>query len=496
MLQPHRLPDSGDRPVLELGKETAVPVDLGRLDGKTARHAICCGLGIVPRSIHRIIAFVVLTNACMRADEQHDSQAPQRETDGDGLALTASRAVIQPRPPAPDLGPDTQAVAEKAPPREVVQLAHFADVREAPAADSPLIGIVAMGERVAVHERIQAPGCAGRWMAIAPRGFVCADGTPTRRAPSQTMLPRLSRRSIVPGTYAKVRGDEAMVYASLDDAVRRRGGQRPSAELTVRRLSRKRAGGRSFWRTRHGWVATEHLRQLDSSRFQGVDLTRNDAPLMPLAWARFRGDDGKIAVRDRPSRRARPVRRLRARSHATVSTVSPDGEFVHLVGVGWVLRDEVRIAMPSDVPADVSGNERWIDIDVDQQVLVAYEGARPVFATLVSTGRRGHDSPLGTYRIERKVAERTMNSRPSDDDPYAVDRVPWTAYFTGSFALHGAYWHGSFGERKSHGCINLAPIDARRVYGWSEPQVAPGWSEAYASEASRGSVVRLRSSQG
>lgn len=465
------------------------------MSGESARVLLL--VVIVPAPIRRVVALALLTSACMRAAEPHDSQAPLRAAGAGVSTMAASQAVMRPRVPspapvrapavAPELGDEI---------RQVVRIEEFADVHEAPAIDAPLVGIVSVGERVGVRERVEAPGCEGGWLAIAPRGFVCAEATPTRRAPTQTMLPRLPRRAVVPGTYAKVRADEAMVYASLDDAVRGRGGTRPSAALTVRRIGSGRAGGRSYWRTRHGWVATEHLRELDSSRFHGVDLTREGAPLMPLAWARFRGDDGAIAVRDRPSRHARQIGRMRARTHATVSTVSPDGAFVHLVGIGWVLREEVRIARHADVPGEVAGDERWIDIDVDEQVLVAYEGTRPVFATLVSTGRRGHDSPLGTYRIERKVAERTMNSRPDDDDPYAVDRVPWTAYFTGSFALHAAYWHGSFGERKSHGCINLAPIDARRVYGWSEPQVAPGWSEAYATEASKGSVVRLRRAQG
>jgi len=128
-------------------------------------------------------------------------------------------------------------------------------------------------------------------------------------------------------------------------------------------------------------------------------------------------------------------------------------------------------------------------------VLVAYVGARPVYATLVSTGRRTHDTPTGIFRIERKVAERTMSSRTDDDEPYAVDRVPWTAYFIGSYALHTAYWHGSFGERKSHGCVNLSPRDARRLYGWTAPGVLPGYTEIHGSAAQPGAVIRIRSAE-
>ncbi|MBC8071986.1 MAG: L,D-transpeptidase [Deltaproteobacteria bacterium] len=182
-----------------------------------------------------------------------------------------------------------------------------------------------------------------------------------------------------------------------------------------------------------------------------------------------------------------------ARQTVRVLEISDDGAFVRS-DRGWIARDELRVATRVTPPAGTGAEERWLDIDLDEQVLVAYVGARPVYATLVSTGRRNHDTPTGVFRIERKVAERTMNSRADDDEPYAVDRVPWTAYFADSFALHAAYWHGSFGERKSHGCVNLSPVDARMLYRWSAPAVAPGWSEVYGHAEQPGSLVRIHSS--
>jgi hypothetical protein len=48
-------------------------------------------------------------------------------------------------------------------------------------------------------------------------------------------------------------------------------------------------------------------------------------------------------------------------------------------------------------------------------------------------------------------------------------------YFAAGFALHTAYWHDVFGEARSHGCVNLSPIDAHRVFSWTDPPVPPGW---------------------
>ncbi|MCE9517387.1 L,D-transpeptidase, partial [Candidatus Nomurabacteria bacterium] len=45
--------------------------------------------------------------------------------------------------------------------------------------------------------------------------------------------------------------------------------------------------------------------------------------------------------------------------------------------------------------------------------------------------------------------------------------VPWDLYFSADGAvIHGAYWHENFGEKWSHGCVNLAPETARILYQW------------------------------
>ena len=68
-------------------------------------------------------------------------------------------------------------------------------------------------------------------------------------------------------------------------------------------------------------------------------------------------------------------------------------------------------------------------------------------------------------------------------------------YFYRRFALHGAYWHDGFGHRKSHGCVNLAPKDARYVYELTTPNVPPAWMSSYEHNGEPGSVVRVRKGQ-
>ena len=56
--------------------------------------------------------------------------------------------------------------------------------------------------------------------------------------------------------------------------------------------------------------------------------------------------------------------------------------------------------------------------------------------------------------------------------------MPHTQYFNPPFALHGAYWHESFGEPMSAGCVNVSPLDAKWLFDWTDPQVPPGWQGA------------------
>ena len=72
--------------------------------------------------------------------------------------------------------------------------------------------------------------------------------------------------------------------------------------------------------------------------------------------------------------------------------------------------------------------------------------------------------------------------------------MPWTEFFSPEkgLALHTAYWHDGFGHAKSHGCVNLAPIDARWLYFWSDPDVPPGWTMTAGVVEAPGSIVRVR----
>lgn len=125
-------------------------------------------------------------------------------------------------------------------------------------------------------------------------------------------------------------------------------------------------------------------------------------------------------------------------------------------------------------PADVKPAERWIDINLSEQTLVAYEENKPVFATIVSTGRKDFETPEGEFRIYSKHVTITMDDPEGGEEAYSIEDVPWTQYFQDSYALHGAFWHDRFGRVRSHGCVNLSPADARRLFFWTGPHLPSG----------------------
>lgn len=179
---------------------------------------------------------------------------------------------------------------------------------------------------------------------------------------------------------------------------------------------------------------------------------------------------------------------------------SVDGErMVETRDGRWLRSRDLKMALaPSRLPELAEGARRWIDVSIKHQLLVLWEGAEPVYATLVSTGKDGlgdpsssHSTPRGVFTIQQKHVTHTMDSDVADDE-FELRDVPWVMYFKGGYALHAAYWHDDFGRARSHGCVNLSPIDARYVFEWSLPDVPPHWHGAYASDSfGEGTLVRI-----
>jgi hypothetical protein len=143
-----------------------------------------------------------------------------------------------------------------------------------------------------------------------------------------------------------------------------------------------------------------------------------------------------------------------------------NGEVWYQIGRDqWISQYTVGKVIPVERPAEVD-TERWISVDLYEQIVVAYEGNTPIFAALMASGLPRWETQEGLFHIYYRRTRIEMSAGTPGDDFYYLEEVPWTMFFDEGRALHGAYWHDAFGFRRSHGCVNLSITDAHWLYEW------------------------------
>jgi len=151
-------------------------------------------------------------------------------------------------------------------------------------------------------------------------------------------------------------------------------------------------------------------------------------------------------------------------------TQEMDGTQWYMIGLNeWVEHRYARkVDVRSEAPEGIDNN-RWIDIDLYQQTLTAYEDGKVVFATLIASGVDPFWTRPGLFKVYQKKPLETMSGAFEADksDYYYLEDVPWTMYFDQARALHGAYWRAWYGFPGTHGCVNLSIGDAAWLYQWA-----------------------------
>jgi lipoprotein-anchoring transpeptidase ErfK/SrfK len=376
---------------------------------------------------------------------------------------------------------------------------------ETPSSGASVIGIVRRGTVLRVIKPVRGSGCKrGLWYAVSggaactSKGFIVGRSAP--RAAFDQRSPVLSRP--LPFRYGRVKSRTAQRYVTIPSVIEERRYLRATAAGKGLPASVKQLDGdyfvaidreqvstsRTFYRTVRGRYVRKDKVDLKSEPGMRGELL-SGAPSLPLAFVFSSETRPGIAPQGAPLfarsrvRGGAPQRVGEAAYHSRfrVHAVQRWGKrevAVTAAGLG-VARDRLRIAAATPRPARIGRHDKWIHVNLDEQTLVAYRGDRPVFATLVSSGRtKGYATPPGLFRIREKHVTTTMRGVDPVDGPYEVGDVPWTMYYSGSYALHGAYWHDSFGRARSHGCTNLSPIDARWLFRWTEGALPAGWHGA------------------
>lgn len=216
--------------------------------------------------------------------------------------------------------------------------------------------------------------------------------------------------------------------------------------------------------------------------FMAVLLWSSSATAAPKPW------QGTVAaeplnVRSAPHSTAPKVAILRQGQPITVlgwvsgEEIEPTNNVWAMLGEGqYVYSGLIRRSPPEGpppVPNGVSFQGRWIDVNITQQLLTAYEGSQPVRVMVISSGQPDYPSPQGVFRILRRVHNATMDSRslPWVRDSYRLENVLYTQYFNEfGAALHLAWWkkEGSFGIPTSHGCVGMPLEEAEWLWNWAQ----------------------------
>jgi hypothetical protein len=275
---------------------------------------------------------------------------------------------------------------------------------------------------------------------------------------------------VLPLTYARVVQDGAPVYGY------------PS-EVTQDLPPKRRLGTGFVWVSVDGMVSYEGrdyyqinpdeyvladaLNIYRPSAFQGVALAGQ--PERPFAWI-LRAVQPALA----PGGEVNPNAPVHQRYDLVqiFATERLGDQVWYLIGPHqWINQIYVGKVAPSAPPEGVEPGAAWIEVDLFEQTLAAYVGDRMVYATLVSSGLRGWDTPLGLSRVWLRVKMGKMSGGYNRPDYYFLEDVPWSMYFNRDVALHTAYWHDGFGYKRSHGCVNLAPLDAKWLFEWAPEDV-------------------------
>jgi len=281
---------------------------------------------------------------------------------------------------------------------------------------------------------------------------------PERPLPAYKPDPALSQ---LPYRYFKLENDYVPIYSSPGE----RGSginQFPPGFVYVSYTDIWDLDGFYFLMPNGGWIPGKGSRIGEIQNFQG--LAFRSTPRNSFGWT-FE----QIPVKSAPGYNT-PETGVWLNLYGIIQiydTQNVDNADWNLIGPNqWVEARKVAQVIVNTTPPEGVTTNRWIDVNLAEQTLAVYENRELVFATVIASGSEPFWTKPGLFQIFQKKETETMrNNDPSDF--YYLDNVPWTMYFDGARALHGAYWRTRFGYPQSHGCVNLSVGDSHWLFNWA-----------------------------
>jgi hypothetical protein len=260
--------------------------------------------------------------------------------------------------------------------------------------------------------------------------------------------------------YAEVTNQKARIYASFQDATGKTGnyGYLPKFPAYVAyTTSRSSDDGHTYFLVNYGWMDGDDLQSLIPSTFSGLLLTRE-------VDFRFGWVLAETQSLDTAGKPVRTYQRYQVVHEIPATTQKPG--YIAIGGDEWLPEGSLALVSPV-VPPDAGPNTcRFIYANLNTQTLSVFDNCKLVFATLISSGKNSWTFE-GRFAVLYKVEYSSITPPTESTSEYYIEGVPYFMTYSGDFGFHAAYWHDAFGSAASHGCINLAPTDAKWLYDWA-----------------------------
>ncbi|MBA4385538.1 MAG: hypothetical protein C0410_12440 [Anaerolinea sp.] len=272
----------------------------------------------------------------------------------------------------------------------------------------------------------------------------------------------------IPFSYAKVTNDEVPLYATIEDAI----AGNPTGKLAASRIKYvsliqkvSTEKGIFYQTSTSKWISAEVITKVGVQSFQGLAFKRN--PTLPFGWILT-----ETTSRKGPGIEFEEIGKEYKRFDVIniYDSNNKDTEWVMVGPNEWIDHHAVGRVTPNyTLPPGVE-SDRWIEVNLYEQVLIVHEKDRIVFATLISSGVDPFFTQPGVFKIYKRLENQYMQGAFEADrsDYYYLEDVPFIQYYDQARALHGAYWNTLFGYQRSHGCVNLSVADAHWVFDWAK----------------------------
>lgn len=305
-------------------------------------------------------------------------------------------------------------------------------------------------------------GPSGRLKELAGKGITFpAEPLPISKPPADL--------ANIPFAYALVSNEAVPVYDNLEKAVEGvPGNTLLASKIKYVSLYQKTntEKGMFYQIATNEWISSQYIKKVSIPAFQGYVFNAN--PARPFGWAM-----DTFTTRSSPSINAAETGRVYYKYNLVQiydTQVVQDTEW-SMVGVDeWIQSTYLARVMPNYTRPQGVTSDRWIEVNLQEQVLLVYDSGKLVFATLISSGSPPFYTQPGVFQIYKMLVNDPMSGSFESDksDYYYLEDVPYIMYYDKLRALHGAYWNNYLGNRGSHGCVNLSVADAHWLFDWAK----------------------------